>query len=134
MRLVLRDGLPFLSLGVSHGGKTVEVSDVLLDTGSASTLLSADVMAEVGVLPSPDETLYFIRGVGGREVVFTRRLGSLRAGEAELHDFEIEVGAMDYGFAIEGILGMDFLTAVGAIVDLGNLELKLPAVSQDSEE
>ena len=35
-------------------------------------------------------------------------------------DFEIEVGAMDYGFRFElgGIVGMDFLEQVGAVIDL----------------
>ena len=34
---------------------------------------------------------------------------------------------MDYGFYIDGILGMDFLRAAGAIVDLGALELRFQA-------
>ena len=38
-------------------------------------------------------------------------------------DFEIEVGAMDYGFDIDGIVGMDFLIQVGAVIDLERLEI-----------
>ena len=30
---------------------------------------------------------------------------------------------MDYGFDIDGIIGMDFLVEVGAIVDLSRLEI-----------
>jgi hypothetical protein len=30
---------------------------------------------------------------------------------------------MDYGFALDGILGLDFLLAVKAIVDLDRMEL-----------
>lgn len=30
---------------------------------------------------------------------------------------------MDYGFEIAGILGMDFLTASGAVIDLSELTL-----------
>ena len=37
--------------------------------------------------------------------------------------FEIEVGAMDYRFEIEGILGMDFLTSVGAVIDLSRMQV-----------
>jgi hypothetical protein len=41
-------------------------------------------------------------------------------------DFEIEVGAMDYGFdfTIEGIVGMDFLVRARATIDLDRLELR----------
>jgi hypothetical protein len=37
--------------------------------------------------------------------------------------FEIEIGAMDYGFEIDGIVGMDFLTQVGALIDLESKNL-----------
>ena len=36
-----------------------------------------------------------------------------------LADFDVEIGEMDYGFDIDGILGMDFLTMSGAVIDLG---------------
>ena len=38
--------------------------------------------------------------------------------------FMVDVGAMDYGFEIDGIVGMDFLLAVGAIVDLATLTIR----------
>jgi len=40
-------------------------------------------------------------------------------------DFEIEVGAMDYGFPADGILGLDYLLRTGALIDLQHLELRL---------
>ena len=36
---------------------------------------------------------------------------------------EVEIGAMDYGFSINGILGMDFLRAAGAILNLRDLTM-----------
>jgi len=39
-------------------------------------------------------------------------------------NFAIEVGAMDYGFAIDGIIGTDFLLQVGAVIDLSRLEIR----------
>ena len=44
-----------------------------------------------------------------------------------LDDFEREIGAMDYGFEFGGILGMDFLRAAGAIIDLYELTLVFTA-------
>lgn len=38
-------------------------------------------------------------------------------------DLTIEVGVMDYGFDINGILGMDFLIETGAIIDLARMEI-----------
>ncbi len=44
--------------------------------------------------------------------------------EAQMvNDFEIEVGGMNYGFDIDGIPGMDYLTRAGAIINLHDLRL-----------
>jgi hypothetical protein len=44
-------------------------------------------------VPSPQDTLQVIRGIGGTEVVFKRRVDFLELGEFRLPNFEIEVGA-----------------------------------------
>lgn len=123
MQLTLVDDLPFATLTLTHEGATLAITNVLIDTGSATTILAADQVALIGLVPAPDDMLYTIRGVGGTEVVFTRRVEALQLGGYSLPDFEIEVGGMDYGFAINGIVGMDFLTRAKAVIDLGKLTI-----------
>ncbi len=84
MQLRLKNDLPFVTVTVIHQGETVNISDVLVDTGSATTIFSADIMALVHIIPSPDDLLFTIRGVGGTEVVFSRRIEHLRLGEHSL--------------------------------------------------
>jgi predicted aspartyl protease len=127
MQLILRDGLPFVSLTVAYQGRQVEIADVLVDTGSASTLLAADAVAQIGIVPEPADVLYTVRGVGGTEAVFSRRVERLQIGPRAVEQFEIEVGGMDYGFALNGILGMDILLATGALLDLHKLEVDFSA-------
>lgn len=45
-------------------------------------------------------------------------------GTLGLDNFKIEVGVMDYGFEINGILGMDFLRKVGAEINLYEMKVK----------
>ena len=92
--------------------------------GSATTILAADQVLQIGIVPEPSDTLYTIRGVGGIETVFTRRIEGLRIGQCQVSDIEIEVGGMDYGFEIQGILGMDFLLQAKAIINLRDLGLE----------
>jgi hypothetical protein len=120
MQLVLRNSLPFLTLRVFHRGAALDVPDVLVDTGSASTVLSADVAAQVLIFPDPTDRLRTLRGIGGRELVFTRALDRLEVDGHGVDGFEVQIGAMDYGFDIKGILGMNFLLATGAVLDLKN--------------
>jgi predicted aspartyl protease len=124
MQLTLKDDLPFVQVGVVYQGAELAISNVLVDTGSATTILSADQVTRVGIVPEPSDILYTIRGVDGIETVFTRRIEQLRIGHREVTDFTIEVGGMDYGFDIQGILGMDFLLQAGAIINLRDLSLE----------
>jgi len=123
MQLSLRDNLPFVAVTIAYSGHTVEAKHVLIDTGSATTILAADVVARIQVVPSPDDELHIIRGIGGSEVVFSRVVDYLQIGENRLPKLEIEVGGMDYGFKIDGILGMDSLTQMGAIINLREMQL-----------
>jgi hypothetical protein len=88
-------------------------------------IFSTDRVLTIGLTYEPDDRVHRIRGVGGTEFVFTKRVDCLVVGELQVNDFQIEVGAMDYGFDIDGIIGLDFLIQVGAIIDLAKLEVYL---------
>lgn len=124
MQLTLKDDLPFATVKVVYRGAEIEIADVLVDTGSASTMLAADTVSQIGIVPEPQDTLRVIRGVGGTELVFARQVDRLQVGQRDVALFEIEVGGMDYGFEINGILGMDFLVRTGAIINLRVLRLE----------
>ena len=126
MKFVLQNGLPVIEARLTYKTQILALSHVLIDTGSAGSIFAADKAATIGISPDPQDAIYRIRGVGGSEFVFTRRIDSLAVGSLELHGFEIELGAMNYGFEIDGILGMDFLLGAHAVIDLYQLEI-LPA-------
>jgi hypothetical protein len=123
MRIQVRDGLPYVTVTLLYRGQQLDLANVLLDTGSAGTLFAADQVLAVGLQYEADDLVQRIRGVGGAEFVFIKRIDRLSVGELQVSDFDIEVGAMDYGFAIDGIIGTDFLLQVGAVIDLSRLEI-----------
>lgn len=123
MKVQLRQGLPYITAKIEYEGRQLELSNVLLDTGSVGSIFSTDKLLTIGLHYEPDDLVHRIRGVGGAEFVFTKQIGCLALDELQVTNFEIEVGAMDYGFEIDGIIGMDFLTKVGAVIDLLHLEI-----------
>jgi Aspartyl protease len=123
MNIQVRDGLPYVTVTLLYGGQQLDLANVLLDTGSAGTLFAADQVLAVGLQYEADDPVQRMRGIGGAEFVFVKRIDRLSVGELQVRDFEIEVGAMDYGFAIDGIIGTDFLLQVGAVIDLSRLEI-----------
>lgn len=123
MRIRLEHGLAYVEAVLTYRERSLAVGRTILDTGSAGTIFSADRLLELGVAPDPRDAVRRIRGVGGTEFVFTKRINALAVGDLVLNDFEIEVGAMDYGFPADAILGLDFLVQTGAVIDLHLLEL-----------
>ncbi len=123
MKIRIKNGLPYVKVSLSHERREMTFENVLLDTGSAGTVFSADSLSDIGLKLEVNDSLHRIRGVGGTEFVFSKSVSCLSAGELRVRDFEIEIGAMDYGFEIEGILGINFLLGVGACIDLAELEI-----------
>lgn len=124
MNLTEYDGLPFVSITILFRGRELTLDKVLLDTGSASTLLNSDTVQEIGIVPEENDTVDIIRGVGGVEYVYTKYLDAIIVEEARLTDFQVELGNMDYGMEIEGILGFNFLKQIGGVIDVQAMELK----------
>ncbi len=129
MQFSLRGNLPFITITLGYQQQTAVIDNVLVDTGSASTILATEAVARVQIVPMPNDELHIIRGVGGREAVFSRVVDSIQVGQYKSSKFEIEVGGMDYGFQINGILGMDFLTQSGALIDLQSMRLTFASQS-----
>lgn len=124
MRLDKRFGLLLVTLTVRQGAEKVELENIVVDTGSASTVLSVDAVASLGILPSPQDIIHHVFGIGGSEAVFARVVDEMQIGAVRVAGFEVEVAGMDYGLPINGLLGVDFLEATGAIVDIADSSIQ----------
>jgi Predicted aspartyl protease len=123
MRIELRHGLPFVEIAFSYNGVERKTPHILIDTGSAATLLAAEIALELGLEPELTDVIRSMRGIGGEEFVYEKKIKSLKLGDFFVPQFTIQIGAMDYGMEMNGILGMDFLMAIGAVIDLKKLEI-----------
>jgi len=86
----------------------------------------------LGITPEMTDRLYAIRGVGGTEVVFSRAIEYLQIDQYRWEQCTIEVGSMDYGFNINGILGMDFLLSAQVNINLHCLLLEINRACPES--
>ena len=129
MKIELKQGLPFVSAELFYHGRSLFLDSVLIDTGSTGTIFSADQLSKVGIWLDVEDKLRRIIGVGGSEFVFTKLIQQLTLDELTVNNFNIEVGEMNYGFEIDGIIGMDFLSQVNAVVDLAKLEIYTPSIT-----
>ncbi len=121
IKLQLKYGLPFCSIKIVYKNKEMVLEDVLLDTGSGGTVLKMDKVEDIGITIEENDVIETISGVGGSEFVYKKCVDLISIGDLSLDKFKVEIGVMDYGFEINGIVGMDFLKAVGAIIDLDKM-------------
>lgn len=115
--------LPFCCLKIHYNDKSLDIENVLIDTGSGGTILKMDIVEEIGITIDINDNIETISGIGGTEFVYIKSIDSIEIGELKLNNFNVEIGTMDYGFDINGIVGMDFLRETGAIIDLNNMRL-----------
>lgn len=123
VKLDLKYGLPFCSVNLCYNGKGISIDKVLLDTGSGGSVFKMEAVEQIGVTIEDDDIIETIMGVGGSEFVYKKDIDSIALGDLKLNNFKIEVGVMDYGFEINGILGMNFMKKVGAIVNLAEMKV-----------
>jgi hypothetical protein len=123
LKIRIEDRLPFVAVTLSQGERDIVLEHVLLDTGSAGTMFSVDEIAKLGIVPEPNDALRRVVGVGGSEFVVAKKIERIALGEIEVREFPIQIGAMDYGFPIQGLLGTDFFVQAGVVLDLARLEV-----------
>ena len=124
MNIRLIDGLPYVTATLTFRGSQLTLDKVVLDTGSAGTVLPADKVSAIGLVAEPTDAVRQIFGIGGAESVFSKQVNHLAVGELDVADFDIQIGALDYNIDIDGIIGFDFLARVGALIDLLRLEIR----------
>ena len=119
--LFLDDGLLLTDIEVTYKGEVLLLKRILVDTGSGSTIIKTDLAESIGIIAEENDMIYRISGVGGSEFVFSKEMDSIKIGGKEVDHFTIEIGTMDYGFDLDGIIGLDLLQEVKAIINLDKL-------------
>jgi len=119
----LIDGLAFVTVTLQANGQVLSLERVLLDTGSAGTVFKTDALELIGVFPLPTDPLRLLRGIGGDEAVIEKSIEALQVGALVIAPFTIQIGTVDYGIVMDGILGLDFLLRAHALIDLESMQL-----------
>jgi hypothetical protein len=106
-------GLPFVAVTIFANDQQLLLSQVLLDTGSTSTIFKTDLMEQIGVKPGLTDKVVFIRGIAGTEPVVRKQVHSIAVDGLVVSPVTIQLGAMDYG--IDRYFGYEFSVACWGI-------------------
>lgn len=101
-------------------------ANVLLDTGSGMTIISAELAREIGVKVARDRTIR-LRTIASEVRAGLARLDSIELGGLRRDNFPVAVSGLQLGEdrTFDGILGMDFLNSYAVHIDNQNSRILL---------
>lgn len=106
---------------VTFHGKTLQIDNMIIDTGSSHTVISPDVLEEIGVTYENGDDIYEAYGIGGSVPFYTKVMDKIQIDTFNIHNIEIDVGVLPKDH--NGLLGLDILMTYNFIVDMDKLEL-----------
>ncbi|MGY3715594.1 aspartyl protease family protein [Sutcliffiella cohnii] len=126
MKLAYNGQLLTTSLILTFRGKTLIINDVIVDTGSSHTVISPDVLEEIGVKYENGDSIYEAYGIGGTVPFYTKIMDKMELDTFTLLNFKLDVGMLPNNH--NGLLGLDILKTYKFTINLEKLELIPPVL------
>lgn len=120
IKLRYQDKLLFCSICIKINNQVLNLDNVLIDTGSATTLINADYITLDGT-----EKIRNAQGVGGYERILKKNINTIEIDNTKLNNISLSIGDMDYGIDIDLLVGLDILKALDAEINLKDMQLIL---------
>ncbi len=124
MDIEFRNGLLFTSLEITFQGMTKMINDIVIDTGAAETLISPDIVEDIGIVVALTDRISSFYGVGGSiHNFFSKEVDNIRLGNIDIINAKLDFSVIDPAGDINGLLGLDLLMEMEAVIDLKKLTM-----------
>ena len=122
MKIEYRDGLIFTSMKICYKGNSKIVNNVVIDTGASGSIISPDAVDDIGIYAELGDRIMEYYGVGGSSHnAFIKKINEVILGSQSINDIEIDFGMIDTRGEINGLIGLDILMKIGAVIELKNM-------------
>ena len=121
MRFIEHDGLIFIPITLGYDYHVYQITDCILDSGSAGTVIDVDLIPFNPKIPGILRRLY---GIGGHQDVVAQHVDFIQIENCRLENIQIEFGDIQYAFGINGILGTNLLRFMKLHLDFNQLEIE----------
>ena len=124
MEVEYKGGLLFTSIGISFRSNSKIIDNIVIDTGAAESIISPDVVEDIGVFAEQGDSINSFYAAGGSlHNYFSKQVQEVSLGEVRLNNIRMDFGVIDPKGNINGLLGLDLLMEIGAIIDLKELSI-----------
>lgn len=124
MQIELIDNLLQASMTLCYKDRSLTIDNLVIDTGAAHSLLSSDIVSEVGIKFENGDRLVRSFGIGGDEYSFRKQVNQIQIGDLILRDISLDFGVFhDDISSINGLIGLDILRSGNMIIDLHRMHM-----------
>jgi predicted aspartyl protease len=96
MNIEFRDGLLFTSVEISYKGSSKKIDNIVIDTGAAESIISPDIVDDIGIYEELGDRIISFYGVGGSlHNSFVKVIDNIKVGSHSIKNLEIDFGIID---------------------------------------
>ena len=122
---LLREAGLFVAHARVSGPKGSRLVRLAVDTGATSSMIPPKIAVAIGVHPARAKTIRETVTVSGKEFIPLVLVPRLRVFESTLRRIPVICHALPLESPVEGLLGLDLLTRLGAVIDLRTSSIRL---------
>jgi hypothetical protein len=124
MQIHFVDNLLQASMTICYKDRILTIDNLVIDTGAAHSILSSDVVSEIGIKFENGDRLVRSFGIGGDEYSFCKQVHQIQLGDLILRDISLDFGVFHEDISsINGLIGLDILKSGNMIVDLHRMQM-----------
>lgn len=106
MRFIEHNGLIFIPITLGYNSNIYHITDCILDTGSAGTIIDIELISFNPKIPG---ILKRLHGIGGHHDVVAQPVDFIKIENYQLESILVEFGDLNNFYGIKGILGTNLL-------------------------
>lgn len=101
------------------------INNIVIDTGASVSIISPDIVDDIGIFAEAKDRIVSSIGVGGSvHNSFEKAIDMIKIENQKINNIKLDFGIIDPNGDINGLLGLDVLMKLGAIIDLKNFEIR----------
>jgi predicted aspartyl protease len=125
MKIKYDNELLYVSLELKYKGRSKIIDDIIIDTGAVHTIISPNVVEDLGIEPEKEDEFVTMYGIGGEHYAYRKVIDGIKLCDYELNNIKVDFGLIDDYGTINGLLGLDVLISLNVNINLKNLTLSI---------
>ena len=92
MNIVFRQQLLYISLEITYNRKSKLIDDIVIDTGAAPSIISPDIVVDIGIASQIGDKLITMYGIGGAQYAYRKIIDNISFGDFTFNNYEMDFG------------------------------------------